>query len=241
MNKIWRENFKVRSNEVDFNNRLKLSSIFLYMQEAASNHASSLGFGYNDLSKNNETWVLSRVLLEIYDNVSFSQEIIVETWAKSIEKLFAIRDFLIFNNDRLIAKATTAWLLINSKTKRPLRINHFDHFYNGREPAFNEIPDKIKEPELKNFVTKRKANYTDIDLNNHVNNIKYIEFILDILGKDFFSNYKIVKVHLNFLNELKYDEEIIIQNFLFKNRYYFEGVIENKKIFQLNLDFIKIS
>src|SRR4030042_2091989 len=174
---IWSEKFKVRTYETDFNNNVKISSLFDYMQEAAANHAGSLDYGYKVLSKKNQAWILSRAVIELYGNAGFTDELTVETWAKSIDKLFALRDFMIYDgSDKIMAKASTAWLLVDIAAKRPLRLTELQHHTPPEEkaPAFDETPPKIEDYTKIEFCDEKTAAYTDIDLNQHVNNVKFI-------------------------------------------------------------------
>jgi len=110
----------VRTCEVDFHNRLKASALFDLMQEAASNNAVQLGFGYDDMRERNQFWVLSRAMLRVHSAPGFGEEIIVETWPKGVEKLFALRDFIFYDSAMArIGEATTAWLIVNAGTLRP--------------------------------------------------------------------------------------------------------------------------
>ena len=65
MKPIWETTLKIRAFDVDANNRLKVSTIFDYFQDAASNHAEELKVGYTDLISKGYFWVLSWVKLEI--------------------------------------------------------------------------------------------------------------------------------------------------------------------------------
>ena len=211
MNLKWTEYFKIRIYDVDFNNKVKLSSIFNFMQEVATSHAANLNVGLDDLLENGLFWVLSRVKLEILQYPTLGEEIKVETWPKGIDKLFALRDFNIYNSDnKVIAKATTAWLIIDSKRLRPKRPKIFSERIPSfpTEHAIIEIPEKIIESPKKESVLHKKIRYTDIDVNNHMNNVKYVEMILDAFSEDVFKTKKIKAMQVNFLSECKFGDEV---------------------------------
>ncbi|MBN2544231.1 MAG: hypothetical protein JXB50_00440 [Spirochaetes bacterium] len=241
MSTIWRENFKVRTYEADLNNNVKVSSLFDYMQEAAANHAESLNYGYNALTKKNQAWILSRAVIELYGSAGFTDELVVETWAQSIDKLFAIRDFIIYDcMNKILAKASTAWLLVDTVNKRPLRLTELHHHTPPEEktPVFNENPPKIEYNEEKNLICDKIAEYTDIDLNQHVNNVKFIEYGLDCLGRDFFEKNRLTGVKLNFLSEFKFGEKIGIYKGSINGRcIYIEGARGDNKIFKMIVDY----
>jgi medium-chain acyl-[acyl-carrier-protein] hydrolase len=238
---ILKEKFKIRNYEADFNNRIKISSIFNYLQEAASLHADILKFGYKDLIVKNQAWILSRVIVEIHGTSKFGEEIEVETWPKCIDRLFAIRDFNIYNSsNEKIVNATTAWIMIDTNSKRPLRLNDLNHFVpnKDKEAAIIEIPDKIPDAENKEFIYEKNTGYSDIDVNKHVNNVRFIEYALDSMEEVFYAEKNITRIQVNFLSEMKFGEKIQIhKSNLTENKIYIEGQKENSKIFQMTFEY----
>jgi medium-chain acyl-[acyl-carrier-protein] hydrolase len=118
MHKIWHELYKIKSYDVDCEQKLKLPSLFNYLQEVAGNQAESIGVGFEVLKQKNLFWVLSRMKIQIHNMPKWNDEIIVYTWPKGIDKLFALRDFEITNNEgKLLISATSCWLLIDTIQK----------------------------------------------------------------------------------------------------------------------------
>lgn len=232
MNLIWEESFKIHTYDADFNNKVKISSIFNYMQESATNHADHLRVGHKDLLEKDLFWVLSRVKIEISNFPNQGEEIRLETWPKGIDKLFALRDFYIYNSEnKVIGRATTAWLMVDTKRMRPQR----PKFFVERIPSFKnehallEVPGKILEAEEKIFISDKKVKYTDIDINRHMNNVKYIELIIDSFPQDIFKKSRIESMQVNFLSEAKFGDKIKVFNGNrgyknSKDSFYLEGI-----------------
>jgi medium-chain acyl-[acyl-carrier-protein] hydrolase len=203
----------IQAHEVDFRNRLRIDSLFILLQDTAASHADSLDLGYSSLIKHNLAWVLSWVKVKIDSFPGFGDEIRTRTWPKKKYKLYSLRDFYIYNkNEDIICRATTAWLPINIITKRiidtaslPAPIN-----YQEKESAINELPHKVTETENKEFILSKKVRYTDLDLNQHVNNIRYIELIMDSFPVEHYEKFILNEIEVNFISESKYDDEIEI-------------------------------
>src|SRR3989337_3426229 len=120
MNPIWENTIKISTYDVDANNILKVSRIFDYFQDAASNDAERLSFGYKDFIPLGLLWVLSWVKIEFISYSKFMDEIKIQTWGKKQYKLYSLRDFLFLNsNDYVIIRGTSAWLLLDAKSLRP--------------------------------------------------------------------------------------------------------------------------
>lgn len=239
MNLVWKETFKVHTYDVDFNNKIKISTIFNYMQECATNHAGHLNIGFNKLSNEKSFWVLSRAQINILDYPKKGDEVLVETWSKGADKIFALRDFKIYNNKKeIIAKATTAWLIVDIQSMRPQRPNFMgDKNYSlENEYAIEKVPGKISQIDSKKLIFEKNVSYSDIDINQHVNNVKYVELAIDSFSKDRFLEKHMKEFQINFLSECKYGQVIQVHKGYdqLKDISYIEGVRKDKgdKVFQ---------
>ena len=85
--------YRVHVYETGADGKLNLYSLFNYMQDIASEHAVKLGFGRDDLMKDNHFWVLSRMYAEITEWPFREETIIVRTWPNGTDKLFALRNY----------------------------------------------------------------------------------------------------------------------------------------------------
>ncbi|MFO7524053.1 MAG: thioesterase [Ignavibacteriaceae bacterium] len=213
MNNLYEEIKIVRAYDVDFNNKIKISSVFNMLQDVAAVHADNLGLGFKDLYKHNFAWVLNWVKLEINDYPAFSDSVIIKTWPRCKHKLYSMRDYTIRNKDiQTLFNATSAWLPINTKTKRITDTKNLPKVINYQPDliAVDEFPVKIIPGSAKEVLFNKKFRYTDIDINQHVNNTRYIELILDSYNTDNYSNRIIKSIAVTFSSECFFNDEIEI-------------------------------
>ncbi len=204
MNSIYTEERFIRAYEIDFQNELKLNAVFNIMQEAASSHAESMGLGFEDLKKNDLAWVLSWASIRLEKTAIFGEKIRITTWPKTKYKLFSIRDFRITDaQDNTIALATTAWLLINPRTKKITSLNELPEniSYQPQMSAIDAYPEKIAISDDKELAYSKIIRYTDIDINGHVNNTKYVELLLDCFPLEKFRSERIREATIRFSSE----------------------------------------
>jgi len=210
----YEESFNIKSFDIDFNHNLKLSMLFSYMQNVAEEHAALLGVGYERLIKNDMHWILSRLKLDIKRMPKWKETIKCRTWAKGIDRLFALRDFLIFDSDdNIIISVTQNWLLISTKNSRPLKIESIGDFLNDTiSQAIDEKLDKLTIPENANVIDKitKDIRTSDIDIYFHVNNSKYVDWVSDMLVDEFLNKQNISSLEINFLSEIKINSKIEI-------------------------------
>ena len=208
----FEKEFKVASYNSDFQSKATIQSLLQYFQEVAWEHAEILGVGYTYLIRKKLIWVLVRQKIEIYSYPAWQQTIKVITYAKGKERLFWYRDFKITDENEIeMARATSSWLIIDSESKRPYKGDDLLSIKlgNGKgiwEGSLSKLPKPI---ETKLFFEK-KVYYSDLDINKHVNNVKYLEWILDGYNLDFIENNIIKSFEINYLSETTIGDSIQI-------------------------------
>jgi acyl-ACP thioesterase len=211
MNPIWENKLRIRAFDVDANGRLKVNTILDYFQDAASNDAERLNFGYSNFVPRGLTWVLSWARFEFINYPKFMDEIKLQTWGKKQFKLYSMRDYLLFNsNDEIICKGTSAWLLIDSKSLRPKILPELfpEIKMHDSKDALSDLPQKIIPAEQTEVIYSTQIRYSDIDLNQHANNASYIKFMLDCFDQVFHKANTIKSLTVSYNAQSMYDDEI---------------------------------
>jgi acyl-ACP thioesterase len=209
---IWKENFNIRSYEVDCSGRLSIVSIFNLMQEAASKHADALGVSIQQLLVENCTWLLSRLKIKIDTYPVWGDQLAVHTWPSGIRRLFALRDFhLKDQNDNDIAAALSAWLVLDTSKRRPARISRFIDRLNPLE-GNHVLSDPLEKlPKIEAFTDERRfrVRYRDLDINQHVNNASYVEWMFEGLPADVQNKLRLAELEINFLAESFLQDRVV--------------------------------
>jgi medium-chain acyl-[acyl-carrier-protein] hydrolase len=213
MKPLWETSLKVRAFDVDANNRLKVSTIFDYFQDAASLHADNLKVGYDDLIPKGYFWVMSWAKFEFHNYPKFKDEVKVQTWGKKQHKLYSVRDFLMLDNDdEVLCKATTAWLFLDAKSLRPKIMPQLfpDVIFLEEKSAIDDLPQKFQNIPQTESMYSKELKYSDIDLNKHTNNAKYVELLLDSYDQEFHNSHPMKSLTISFLSETKFADTIEI-------------------------------
>ena len=209
---IYRMPHTVLYSETDARGRLSLPSFFALFQEAALLQAEQLGFGESYCSQEGLMWVLSRVLLEIDTFPTHRDELQLCTWPKTPKGPLANRDFLLQSSDGTgLARATSAWLLLNTATMRPVRPQElFAPF------PLDQLEDAIAEPAPKINSNDTEcsselmvtARYSDLDQNDHVNNTRYVRWFLDCYSPKEIDAVENLRFSINYLQAAEYMDTI---------------------------------
>jgi medium-chain acyl-[acyl-carrier-protein] hydrolase len=207
---VWKENYKINSYQVDFQEKIKPTHLMQLFQEAAGNHAQHLGAGYSSLAEEKLFWALSRIRVEIENLPKWGDEIRVETWPNSVVGPFFRRDFIFYDKqDVVICRGVSGWLLLSSETMRPQRADRlsFDLPFNEGKSALETFPERLNGTAEK-AVFSKKILYNEIDVNNHVNNTRYLDWVMDCFDSVHFQTHDLKSFSLEFLGEMRWGDEV---------------------------------
>lgn len=209
-----REKYKVQIDAIDCTSKMTLNGLCSYMQITAANHASMLGFNYY---KNSGTpqyyWILARVKYVIDAYPKWEDQFEMETYPGGYEKLFAVRLFDIYSQEgKKIGHIIGNYVLMDAEKMRPTSIKgatgnlaFLDFPYEGEILSKLRLPKQglIKEE-------KRKAFYSEMDLNEHMNNAHYIRWSVDMLPIEIFKTHEISSFEINYNTSITYGMEVNI-------------------------------
>ena len=207
--------YAIRSYEVDVCGRLSISALCNFMQDAAGKHADMLGVSVAQLQKQHKTWMLSRLVLQMEAYPGWQETFRVTTWPSGRRRLFALRNFL-FHDDhnRLLGSAATAWLGIDTLTRRPLKVDPFVKKLNPHAPKtrtgfelnlFEKIPRFSDHEHEMRF----RIRYQDLDTNLHVNNVSFIEWVIESIPAEELQRSMLTGLEINYMAEAFHGDFVI--------------------------------
>jgi acyl-ACP thioesterase len=221
-NNIFSKACSVRFGDIDRSDTLTAAAAFDLFQEAAMNHAEILGVGRDAMKTSGQVWILSRMSVFMERRPRFGENITVRSWPRGTHKLFAVRDYEILGADgKPAVRGRSGWLILDLEKRRPLRphgvVEPLPH-NEGLDSmpgtsADNEAPPGLRpefdDPASKNVSrTVRKACYSDIDYNGHMNNTRYIQWIQDLFEPGILENARGLRLDINYLSEVKPGETL---------------------------------
>ncbi len=204
MKKSWEDEYSIPFCEVDTKREVFLPTLWNMMQETAWHHADHLRVGYSDLAEHQYFWVLSRLSIQLEEYPRWGDRIKIKTWLAGTGRLFALRHFSIAHSKGdILGTAKSAWLVLDLKSRKPQRIGpifkHLRHLLENLPSS--EEPEKLSGPVQSKMEKSFTVRYSDIDMHHHVNNIKYIEWILDSFPFEMNQTHHIHTCEINFLAE----------------------------------------
>ncbi|MBP5551652.1 MAG: hypothetical protein J6X93_06355 [Bacilli bacterium] len=234
MDKItYNEKYYVKSSEVDISQELKPSSLLKILQDLATEGSKIVDAGTDKTLDKGYLWVFSKLDLSINRMPRYQETINLSTYPNEMMHFIYPRTYLFKDlNDNLLIKATSIWCLIDAKTRKVLLPSE-----TGIGVASPIKADPISRIEKKEVELKesRTVKYTDIDLNKHLNNTKYLDYICDLYDSSFFYINHIKKITIAFHNEVKEGETIDI--YASSDNSYFLFKVNEKIVFECNIEY----
>ncbi|MFK7846100.1 MAG: acyl-[acyl-carrier-protein] thioesterase [Rhodothermales bacterium] len=209
---IWTEVFTVRSFEAGVSGTLSIQNLCNYFQEAAGNHARALGVSVEQLQQKRMTWMLSRLHVKVQRYPSWKDTVFVDTWPSGHNGLFATREFRMYTEaGDQVARGTSAWLLIDLRRRRPMRMPDFiDQIPVPEIPR--AIPDpflKILSPEQATIQRHFEVRFSDLDVNGHANNVSFINWAVESVPATIQKTHQLKAIEVNFRTEAHQGHTII--------------------------------
>ena len=209
----YSDNFKIRYSELDCNLALKPSMLFQELQDIASQNADDLGFGFSFVKENNLAWYLLKYHMEFNSYPKNIEKMTLETLSRGYSRMFAFRDFWLYNNENLLGKMTSTWALINKSTGEIFPFKNVPQ--NDNFTPFEKQTDDMsynKIPLIENVMREKtfEVRFEDIDVNKHANNCNYIIWALETLTFEERTR-KIKTLDVNYKKEITYGETVVSQ------------------------------
>lgn len=206
MIKTYREEFTVRTRDCDMAGTLRPGSLLEMMQETATTHSELIGAGRLALSRQGIAWVVTRMEVELSRNVHLDERFSVETYPMPIRRWFYPRYFVFRDEqEQEIGCAASLWVLLDLTTRHVSRSDAVARLIpdNSDLPAPLGLPAPVQE--ISGVMTAREftPQYTDLDVNGHVNNCRYLDWCCNSLGVDIMNQYELSHFMVNYDNEIR--------------------------------------
>jgi acyl-ACP thioesterase len=220
------------------NGYLKYTDLCNILQLTAAAHSDVGGISFSDMQEFNQAWVLSRMRVEIAALPKWRDIVTVKTWINTLENSRSVRALEMYVNGTKIIGCETFWAVFNTEKRRPealgLPYDHFELYPDLK--ATREGFSKINCSTDKEMLFERKVSLSDLDIVNHVNNVKYLEWCLDLVDLKLILGQKVKSFEMNFLKELSIEDQVVIHGNESNDATIFSITKENKTCFALQLN-----
>lgn len=230
---ILEQEFEINFLQCYPNGLLKYTELCNMFQITAGLHADLGGISFSDMQAHHQAWVMSKMRLEIIRLPKWRDKVRVKTWIKSLENSRSTRCLELYLGEEKLAGCETYWAVLNTQIRRPenLALPH-EHFqkFPGNSATEKSVQRINLDVPFEKFVDYT-VQLSDLDIVNHANNVKYLEWCLNLMDKKLILKQQIKGFEMNFLKELNLNDEAVIS----KNENTYIISKDNKVCYALDL------
>ncbi|KAH7547328.1 hypothetical protein FEM48_Zijuj01G0298100 [Ziziphus jujuba var. spinosa] len=217
---VFQQNFSIRVSELDSYGKASIRALINILQESAFNHFKYAGILSDDfgstpkMKKRNMTWVVSRMQIVVDSYPSWSDVIQVKTWTCVSGRNGMRRDWIVsdFNTGETLLRAVCVYVMMNKRTRKLCKfIDEVKEetkgiFMDTDDPIIDDNEDGRKlrdlDVETADIVhTGLLPKWSDLDFNQHVNHVTYIDWLLESVPHWILESQKLSSITLEFRKE----------------------------------------
>jgi len=199
----YQEQLAIKSHHTNQYGKASIASLFNILIEAAWAHAQVMDWGYDSLKSNNLFWVLSRMYFQVEKYPAWQDQIRLSTWSAGTDGMYAYREYILENEKgEILLRASSAWLILDMETRKIFRLSDYRATFPKRIDANAcRNPKRIKPDAHSKNLNYYPVLFSELDINQHFNSVKYVERVLDDFGIDFLNAHEPAELEVNYLKE----------------------------------------
>lgn len=238
---IYTVHRKLLADDVTMYRSLRPSTLMRMLQEISIAHTEALGAGRAKTLDKGALWVVARMKLEVASLPSYDDEITLTSWAgKTMRVLFPRYYEMRDKNDNVLVRASAVWLLMDEKSRHMV----FPEAYGVEVPAPDIQPNialpcgvALGEQNQEKMFT---VSYSQVDINGHMNNSKYIDETEDLLGARYLKNHELRSLEIEYKSEIKLGQIVTLKYTKNDDDLSLVGIVEGNPCFELVAKFAPI-
>ena len=205
MGLTYQMKMKIPFDMADMNGHIKLPDVILLSLQVSGMQSIELGVSDKAILEDyNLVWIITDYDIEVVRLPRFAEEITIETEALSYNRLFCYRRFTIYDEaGQEIIRMLATFVLMDRDSRKvhavepdivaPYQSDFDKKLIRGPKYA------NLEEPISKDYHVR----FYDLDMNGHVNNSKYLDWIFEVMGADFLTQYIPKKINLKYVKEVR--------------------------------------
>ncbi len=228
----------IQSSNVDAYKRLRLSSLLIMTQDISTEDIESQNGLGKFCREKGYLWVISRTHIKINRLPNYLEEITLKTYPNKARSFIFPRHYIVEDKDgNELIKMISLWFLIDKKDRKPRIFNDsFPSFKEETQEGELPLPKRIEPKEVK-VLTSRKVLSTDIDINGHMNNTRYLDFVYDLFSNKELNEFNFKEVTINYSKEVHEGQIIDLCGNIEQKEMYIEGQVAGEKAFEIKIEY----
>ena len=183
------------------------------LEETAADHCYVINHSLFDLVQKNVGWVLVSGTFQMERYPNYKEKITIRTWLSKYSSITGYRENIIFDeNQQIIGRAKGLWVFFDIEKRKPIPI--FNDIkekwsYFNKEAIASNIKKKIAPIEFPDYTEQFKVHRYDTDTNKHVNNIRYLQWVIESIPEEIVDTHFLHEIDGRFIAEAQYGDTVL--------------------------------
>lgn len=208
---IYTENYRIGIEDIGRNNEATNKALLAIMEDIAVLHSSLVGYGVFEIETKHRAWLLLDWKMKVIKRPKYNDKIVAQTWARKVERLYSYRDFELKDTQgNVLVIGTSRWILVNTERRRPVRLTEDIINLYEAESDKSAFSKEMEDIEFEGYILKKDyyVQRRDIDINEHMHNLSYLEMAYEILPQEIYKNKVFDNVRIAYKKELIYGQDV---------------------------------
>ena len=212
---IVENEYRIKLSDINRENKATNKAILSYLEDVGGKHSDLAGYGILDIPQTHLSWIIIEWKLRVIRRPNYGEKIKATTWSKNAIRCYAYRDFKVYDEQgNVIILASSKWVLVDTIKGKIVRID--DELLKKYQPeldmfAFdsqNEDFPKMREPDKYQSEVEYKVRKADIDVNDHMHNLNYVDLANEALPEEVYNKGNLNNIRITYKKEIKLGETV---------------------------------
>lgn len=209
---IFKQKYNMGLEDVGMDGKATNRTILAMMEDVAGLHSSTVGAGLMDIEKSGMAWVLLNWHVKVLKRPLYKETVECHTWARGADRLYALRDFELYNEaGELLAIGTSRWIVMNLEKRRPIRIDG-----EAIQAYHPELEKHVFEEDIRDITAVANTDYTmeyvvqrrDMDINGHVHNLSYLDGAYEVIPMESYRTKEYNEIQISYKKEIREGDQV---------------------------------
>lgn len=208
---IYCSNYKIGLEDIGRNNEATNKALLEIMQNVSGFHSASVGYGILEVESKKRAWMILDWKIKVIKRPKYNDDIKVETWSRKVERLYAYRDFQIKDDEEnIIVIGTSRWIFVDTDRRRPVRLTKDIADLYESETDKQVFEEEMEDIKCENYLFQKDycVQRRDIDINQHMHNLNYLDMAYEILPEEIYNNKVFDNIRIVYKKEILYGETV---------------------------------
>ncbi|WP_424989431.1 acyl-[acyl-carrier-protein] thioesterase [Flagellimonas sp.] len=207
------KSFELRYFEMNEFGVASPTTVLTLLEETAAEHCHSIDHSLYQLADKKIGWVLVSGIMQMERYPRYKEKITIRTWLSKYSNIKGFRENVIYDaENNIIGRAKGLWIFFDIERRRPTQI--FEEIKEKWSESNNvsidaDISKKFESIDIADYQLSFKVSRYDTDMIRHVNNIRYLQWVIESIPDEIMNNYYLHSIDGRFVSEAHYGDNII--------------------------------